>query len=146
MDVLSNRLAQLFSEATFYIFYVLNIALIFCVITFFFTVIYKVLPDAKIYWRDAVKGAMFTSILFLLGKFLIGFYLSNSKASLAYGAAASLVIILLWIYYTALILYFGAEFTKVFARHNGRGIVPYKDAVFIVKKEKQYLLSKETKT
>ncbi len=139
MDLLSNRLAQLFSNATFYIFYIINISIIYLVITFFFTIIYKVLPDATIHWKDAIKGALFTAILFLVGKFLIGYYLSTSTASMAYGTAASLVIILLWIYYTSIILYFGAEFTKVYAYKKGRGIIPHKNAVFIIKEEKKQM-------
>jgi membrane protein len=137
MDVLSNRLSAMFSNATFYILYGLNLIIIFLVISFFFAVIYKVLPDAKIAWKDSFKGAMFTAFLFMLGKFLIGLYLGNSKTSLAYGAAASLVIILLWVYYTSVILYFGAEFTKVYALKKGNGIKPYKNAVYIIKEEKK---------
>jgi membrane protein len=137
MDLLNKRLSAVFSDVTFYIFYGINLLLIFFVISFFFAVIYKVLPDAKIAWKDAFKGAMFTSFMFMLGKFLIGLYLGNSKASVAYGAAASLVVILLWVYYTSVILYFGAEFTKVYALKKGSGITPYKNAVYIQKTEKK---------
>lgn len=137
MDVLGEMLARLFSDATYYLLYALNIVLIFFIISGIFTVIFKVLPDGKIHWKDAFKGAMFTSFLFLIGKFLIGLYLGNSSTSLAYGAAASLVLILLWVYYTSVILYFGAEYTKVHALVKGKGIEPYKNAVYIVKGEKK---------
>lgn len=137
MDALGEQLMRIFSDGTFYLMYVLNIALIFVIISFFFMVIYKVLPDAKISWGDAWKGAMFTSVLFLAGKFLIGYFIGNSKTSAAYGAAASLVILLLWVYYTSVILYFGAEFTKVYALRRGKGIQPHSNAVYILKEEKK---------
>lgn len=137
MDALSSRLEVLFSENTFYIMYALNVFIIFITISFFFAIIYKVLPDATIHWKDAAKGAMFTAALFLLGKFLIGYYLGNSHTSAAFGAAASVVILLLWVYYTSVILYFGAEFTKVYALRRGKGIKPYGNAVYILKEEKK---------
>ncbi len=137
MDALNERLLRVFSEGTFYLMYSLNILLIFAIISFFFTVIYKVLPDATIAWKDAWRGAMFTSVLFLLGKFLIGYFIGSSKTSAAYGAAASLVILLLWVYYTSVILYFGAEFTKVYALQRGNGIKPHPNAVYILKEEKK---------
>jgi membrane protein len=101
-------------------------------------VIYKVLPDATISWKDTFVGATFTGVLFLLGKFGIGYYLSTSNFD-TYGAAASIIIILTWVYYSAMILYFGAEFTKVYALEKGKGIMPYKTAVFIVKREAKEL-------
>ena len=137
MDALNERLLSIFSEGTYYLMYSLNVALIFAIISLFFTIIYKVLPDARIYWKDAMKGAMFTAVLFLLGKFLIGYFIGSSKTSAAYGAAASLVIVLLWIYYTSVILYFGAEFTKVYALQRGKGIKPHANAVYILKEEKK---------
>ena len=99
-----------------------------------FGVIYKVLPDATIAWKDAMIGASFTGVLFLLGKSLISYYISSSVFD-TYGAAASFIIILSWVYYSAMILYFGAEFTKVYALEKGKGIMPYKTAVFIIKRE-----------
>ncbi|RYF90879.1 MAG: YihY/virulence factor BrkB family protein [Chitinophagaceae bacterium] len=137
MDALNENLSRIFSDGTFYLMYGLNLLLIFTIITFFFTIIYKVLPDATIYWKDAMKGAMFTAVLFLVGKFLIGYFIGSSKTSAAYGAAASLVIVLLWVYYTSVILYFGAEFTKVYALQRGKGIKPHHNAVYILKEEKK---------
>ena len=100
-----------------------------------FAIIFKILPDARIRWKDAFVGAAFTAVLFLIGKSLIGLYLGNSNVGVTYGAAASVVIILLWVYYTSIILYFGAEFTKVYTMNFGGGIVPEKTAVFIIKQE-----------
>jgi len=137
MDALSARLEVMFSESTFYIMYALNLFIIFITISSFFAIIYKVLPDATIHWKDAMKGSMFTAALFLLGKFLIGYYLGSSNTSAAFGAAASVVILLLWVYYTSVILYFGAEFTKVYALRRGKGIKPYGNAVYILKEEKK---------
>jgi len=137
MDALSEKLASIFTEGTFYLMYSLNVLLIFGIISFFFAVIYKVLPDATIHWKDAARGAMFTAVLFLAGKFLIGYYIGNSRTSAVYGAAASLVILLIWVYYTSIILYFGAEFTKVYALQRGKGIKPYGNAVYIIKEEKK---------
>lgn len=135
MELLSEKLMRLFSEGTIYIFYGLNLLLIFVIITVLFAAIFKILPDAKIRWRDAFVGASVTAVLFLLGKFLIGFYLGRSNIGVVYGTAASIILILLWIYYSSVILYFGAEFTRMYAIMMGGGITPDKTAVFIIKKE-----------
>lgn len=113
-----------------------------------FAVIFKVLPDAELHWRDALKGAFFTAILFLIGKYLINAYLSQSSTVSAYGAAGAVVLIILWIYYSAIILYLGAEFTKVYANQYGGKINPSQFAVFIETKEvivKELVLSTEEK-
>lgn len=90
------------------------------VITVLFAAIYKYIPDAEIAWRDVWAGAAFTALLFVLGKFAIGLYLGKTSAASAYGAAGSVVILLLWLYYSGLIVLFGAEFTEVWARkHHG---------------------------
>ncbi|OJW78544.1 MAG: ribonuclease BN [Bacteroidetes bacterium 46-16] len=135
MDALSGKLQSLLGDANTILLQIISPVMLFFVISLLFAVIYKVLPDAVISWRDAFIGAFFTGGLFLLGKFLIGFYLGNSKFSSTYGAAASIIIILSWVYYTAMILYFGAEFTKAYSLKLGKGIAPYKTAVFIVKRE-----------
>ena len=95
-------------------------------LTFLFTVLYKILPDVQISWGDVWFGGFITALLFTLGKFLFGLYLTKSSISSAYGAAGSLVVILMWVYYSALIIFFGAEFTQVFARKYGSEIVPKK--------------------
>ena len=135
MDILSEKLIRLFKDYTIYLFYVLNMLIIFIIITGLFAVIFKVLPDAKIKWKEALIGAGFTALLFLLGKFLIGYYLGQSDMGITFGTAASIVIILSWVYYSSLILYFGAEFTKIYAIETGSRIVPNETAVFIIKKE-----------
>jgi len=101
---------------------VISLGVSLAVITGLFAVIYKVLPDATIAWRDVWIGAAFTAALFTLGRFAIGLYIGNSSTASSYGAAASLIVILLWIYYAAQILFFGAEFTQVYARRFGSQI------------------------
>jgi membrane protein len=135
MDVLTAPLLRFFGSSQVYLFKGLNLGLLFVVTTSLFTIIYKVLPDARVRWRDVLIGASFTSILFMVGKWLIGIYLGNSDLANTYGAAASVIVILLWVYYSATILYFGAEFTKVYALNKGGGIDPYDTAVFIMKRE-----------
>jgi membrane protein len=116
--------------------HILNFAISFGVITLLFALIYKVLPDVKIPWRYLWIGAIFTALLFNIGKFLIGMYLGSGSVSSTYSAAASLGIILLWVYYSAQILLFGAEFTKVYSRrHGSQQIQPIKDAVFTDQKQ-----------
>lgn len=135
LNLLSDKLVTFFPHYTIYVFDGVNRIITLVAITGLFTVVFKVLPDAVISWKDALIGAAFTAILFLLGKFLIGFYLGRSNLDLTYGTAASIVIILTWVYYSSLILYYGAEFTKVYALNEGAGIKPKQTAVFIVKKE-----------
>ena len=94
-----------------------------------FAVMFKVLPDAKIGWKDVAVGALVTAILFTIGRFLIGLYLGKSESANAFGAAAALAIIFVWIYYAANILFLGAEFTQVWVRHHGRVIEPEEGAV-----------------
>lgn len=139
MDLLTDKLQHFFGNADVILFKILNLGILFSIITFLFAVIYKVLPDAKIYWRDALVGASFTGVLFLIGKFLIGYYLGSSTVSDTYGAAASIIILLSWVYYSSLILYFGAEFTKVYALKWGHGIEANETAVFIIKNEAREL-------
>jgi membrane protein len=101
-----------------------NALLSFVTITLMFAVIYKLLPDVKITWRNVWVGAAVTALLFTIGKSLIGLYLGRSTVASVYGAAGSLVVILLWIYYSAQVVFFGAEFTKVYSRRIGAVVVP----------------------
>lgn len=99
------------------------------IITLLFAAIFKVLPDARISWRSVWVGALVTALLFVLGKWLLGLYLSRAGIAGAYGAAGSLVVLLLWVFYSAQILLMGGEFTQVFARRTGEGIHPDEGAV-----------------
>jgi membrane protein len=115
---------------------IFNTILSLAVITALFAAMFKVMPDAKIHWRSVWVGAGVTALLFVLGKFLIGFYLGKSNPGQAYGAAGSLAVLLLWVYYSSLILLFGAEFTETWAEEKGRGIEPEPGAIR-VRREKQ---------
>jgi membrane protein len=106
----------------------INILLSLLVITGLFALIFKVLPDARIAWSDVWVGAGLTAVLFTIGKFAIGLYLGKSDVGSAYGAAGSLVIVLVWVYYSVQILLYGAEFTEVYASHFGKDIQPTEDA------------------
>jgi membrane protein len=106
-----------------------NLLISLAVIASLFTVMFKTVPDAKVAWRDAWVGGAVTALLFTLGKFAIGLYLGKSAISSSYGAAGSLVLLVIWVYYSSSILLFGAEFTQVFASAYGSRIVPDENAV-----------------
>lgn len=129
VEAVSERLKRSFPDVTVYVFYAVNILLTLGISTLIFAVIFRVLPDAKIKWKDVIRGAFFTAILFLAGKFLISLYISQTNIGSTYGAAGSLVVILAWIYYSSLILYLGAEFTKAWAVKYGSAIYPNSYAV-----------------
>jgi membrane protein len=108
---------------------VLNQVISLAVVTLVFAVIFKVLPDARVAWRDVWVGAAFTAVLFVVGKFLIGLYLGRTNPGQAFGAAGSLAVLFVWIYYSSLILLFGAEFTQTWADSRGSGIAPERGAI-----------------
>jgi membrane protein len=93
-----------------------------------FAAIYRFVPDARISWKDVVVGALMTAVLFTIGKFLISLYLGQSSVTSVYGAAGSLVTLLLWVYYSSLIFFFGAELTQIYATRFGSGMTPTENA------------------
>jgi membrane protein len=107
----------------------------FAAVVLLFAMIFKFLPDVKIQWRDVWIGAVMTAILFGIGKWLLGLYLGSGAAGSAYGAAGSLITLLLWVYYSSQILLFGAEFTQVYAARAGRELKPSEYAVRVETKE-----------
>lgn len=115
---------------------IVNYAVSLAVVTLIFAAIFKVLPDVNVSWRDVWIGALVTAILFAVGQALISFYLSSAASTSAYGAAGSLVVILLYVYYSAQILFMGAEFTKVYAEHRGSVIEPTKNARWLTDGER----------
>ncbi len=129
IDALSDRLRSRYPDVAVTVFYIINLLVTITVVTLLFSVIFKVLPDARIKWRDVIAGAFTTALLFMIGKFAISFYISKSDIGTTYGAAGSLVILLLWVYYSSIILYFGAEFTKAYALRLGSEIHPNQYAV-----------------
>jgi len=106
----------------------------FCVVVVLFAMIYKFLPDAEIAWREVWIGAVVTAALFVVGKFAIGLYLGHASIGSAYGAAGSFVVLLVWVYYSAQVLLFGAELTQVYARRTGRRVEPARGAIRIEQK------------
>lgn len=135
LKALNDILKAYFPDLTIILLNIANIVISFLVITVLFGVIFKVLPDAKIAWKDVRAGAFFTALLFLLGRYLIGLYIETTAAGSPYGAAGSIIVILLWIYYTAAILYFGAEYTREYACAKGAKIEPADYAVYVEQKE-----------
>lgn len=124
IDGFSDSLQNRFPNVTVVFFYIINLIITLLITAIIFGAIFKVLPDAKIKWKDVVAGAITTAVLFMLGKFGISYYIRKTHVGSTYGAAGSLVILLLWVYYSAIILYFGAEFTKAFAVKYGSNIHP----------------------
>ncbi|WPR70244.1 YihY/virulence factor BrkB family protein [Flavobacterium sp. NG2] len=124
MDALSERFFSQFSDQLFYIIYTFNSLLTFTIISLLFGAIFKILPDAKIKWRQVRLASFTTAFLFMIGKFLISFYIANSNIQNVYGTAGSFVILMVWVYYSSVILYFGAEFAKSYAIRFSSPIVP----------------------
>lgn len=127
----TDRLKLYFPDVTVILIDGLNFLLSFGIIFLLFSVIFKVLPDVKISWRTVRSGALFTAVLFVIGRFLIGLYIQNSNTESTYGAASSIVLILLWVYYTAAILYLGAIYTREYATVKDVPIEPSEFAVHV---------------
>jgi len=121
------------------LFTVLSFVVSLAVVTLLFAMIFRYLPDVKVSWEDVWVGSAATALLFTLGKSLIGLYLGKSSVASAYGAAGSLVVILLWVYYSSQILFLGAEFTQIYAKRYGQEIQPDRHAVRV----KQVTVSEE---
>lgn len=129
IDGIMGGLQARYPDVAVVIFYIVNQLITLSVVTIIFMVVFKVLPDARIRWKDVFAGSVVTAVLFMIGKFLISFYISKSEVGSTYGAAGSLVVLLSWAYYSAFILYFGAEFTKAYAVMYGAEIHPNEYAV-----------------
>lgn len=125
------------STGAFYVIAGINIILLIGIMTVLFALIFKTLPDATIKWADVWVGGLVTTLLFTGGKFLLGYYLSTSTLATSYGAAGSLVLLLMWVYYSSAIVLFGAAFTFVYSKHIGHKIIPEKHAVLVEKYEKE---------
>lgn len=117
--------------------WVLNVLLSLALFSVLFAAMFKVLPDAKISWHEVWVGGLVTALLFVVGKFLIGFYIGQTNPGSAYGAAGSMIVVLLWIYYSSIIVFLGAEFTQVHVRHRTGEIKPAEGAVKVAEEKKQ---------
>lgn len=137
MDILIDHLLKNFPHMTVIAVYIVNLILTFLITAFIFGLIFKVLPDARIQWKHVRVGAFTTAFFFMLGKFLISYYLGHSTMSTAYGTAGSIIIFLLWVYYSSAILYFGASFTREYAIEAGSQIYPNNYAVWVEQVEVQ---------
>lgn len=133
LSALSDWMMGFLPEFMKVVFFLLDFAVSFGVITALFALIFKLLPDGRIRWKTVWTGAAVTTLLFLLGKFLLGLYFGFANPASAYGAAGSVVLLLLWINYSCLIVIYGAEFTEVYSRVHGHGIQPSEHAVFVKK-------------
>ncbi len=129
VDGFSQRLQHYFADSAVVAFYIFNQLLTLAIVTLMFAVIFKVLPDALIRWKDVMAGALITAVLFMLGRLGISIYINKSNVGSTFGAAGSIVVVLLWVYYSSLILYFGAEITKAYAVRFGSEIKPNDYAV-----------------
>ena len=114
-----SRLKEILPEESLAGFYILNLFLTILIVALFFAFIYKVMPDAMIHWKEVLPGSLFSAVLFMAGKFGVNFYISMMSADNSYSSAGAMVVLMLWIYYSATILYFGAEFTKAYALKYG---------------------------
>ena len=130
-----NRLSG--AEAPTMLFQVLTTVIGFVITATLFAVMYRYLPDARIAWNDVRAGAIASALLFTLGKIVIGLYLGHSSPGTVYGVAGSLAVVLIWVYYTSMIVLLGAEFTRLWAQRFGRGITPQRGAVAYVEEERQ---------
>src|SRR6187397_938597 len=135
MDLLLNELLKKFPDVTVVAIYITNLVLTFFVTAFIFGIIFKLLPYAKIEWMHVRVGAFTTAVFFIVGKFLISYYLGHSQMTTAYGTTGSIIIVLLWVYCSAMILYFGAAFTRQYAIEMGSNIYPNRYAVWVEKIE-----------
>jgi membrane protein len=124
IDILNKRLAIILPLDSVILLFTISALLSFIIITLLFIFIFKTLPDGKIAFRDCIIGLSFTSLLFMICKFAISFYLGSYDLASVYGAAGSIILIFAWVYYSAIILYFGAEFTNVYAQTYGQKIIP----------------------
>jgi len=129
LDFLNRTWAQLGLPGEHYVWQIANFVISFGIVTVFFAMIYKILPDVKMPWRGVWVGAAVAALLFTVGKFLLGMYLGRGSATSTYGFAGALVGILIWIYYSVQILLFGAEFTRVYMLRHGTAVVPADNAV-----------------
>lgn len=131
LDILLDKIAAQHPQLTVVVVYIINLILTFLITMFIFAAIFKVLPDARIEWRHVWVGAFVTTILFMAGRWVISYYLGHSRMSSTYGTAGSVIIILLWVYYSSMILYFGAALTHAYVLEKGSRIYPNKYAVWV---------------
>lgn len=135
LDLMLDKLIRYFSDFTVYLSVALNYVIIITVVSVLFYTIFKILPDGKVASKPARAGALLTTILFLIGKAGISFYLGNTNIGSAFGAGGTLILILAWVYYTSMLLFFGALFTREYSTIVNQPIIPKSETVYIVERE-----------
>lgn len=128
ISLLNNWITNYFSLETYVLVELVNFAIGFSIVMLLFALMFKFLPDVQIKWNPVWKGALLTTLLFTLGKFLLSFYFGNFKPTSAFGTAGTVILIMMWINYSCMLIFFGAEFTKVYSYKKGYKIVPSKHA------------------
>ncbi len=140
ISVLNENINHFLPDVMAFIAYGLNFLVSLSIISVLFALIFKYLPDARIQWKTVWIGGIITALLFILGKFLLGLYFGRAEPASTYGAAGSIVLVLLWVSYSCLILFFGAEFTVVYSKKYGKGIIPSPHAIHV--KEEKVVIKK----
>ncbi len=145
LSTFSDLIKGYLPEFMMFVFRLLSFAISFGAITVLFMLMFKILPDVTIRWKNVTIGAMITSLLFVVGKFALGYYFGKANPASAYGATGSIVLIMLWVNYSSMIVFFGAEYTKQFALHHGQKIVPKRGAslIQVTESEKEVMDKKE---
>lgn len=128
ISLFNNFIAAQFGLETYYLMEVVNFLIGFFLVMLVFAFMFKVLPDAEIRWRSVWAGAILTAVLFTIGKFLLSFYFAEFKPASAFGKAGTIILMMLWINYSCMLIFFGAEYTKVYSKKKGYKIVPSKHA------------------
>lgn len=131
LEGFKENLMEVFPNSTVSIMFVINLVMTLVVVAFLYAIINKVLPDALIKWKDVIPGAILSAVLFILGKFIITYVVKRAIMGSSIGSAGSSIILLLWIFYSSIVLYFGAEFTKAYALKYGSEIIPRKNSVTV---------------
>lgn len=144
LTTFGDFVGSLVSQAAI-VLWLINFAISYGIITVLFALMYKTIPDVRVAWRDVWMGAALTAVLFKIGEYALGVYFERSDPTSAFGAAGSVILILLWVYYSAQILFLGAEFTQVYAMEYGAGMRPERGAAVVTAEEKarQGILSEE---
>ncbi len=140
LSAFSELIKDYLPDFMMFVFRLLSFIISFAVITVLFMLMFKILPDVRTKWKNVWIGAMITSLLFIAGKFALGLYFGKAEPASVYGAAGSIILIMLWVNYSSMIVFFGAEYTKQFSLYHGEKIEPKKDAVLITtasEKEKE---------
>jgi membrane protein len=131
LTAVSDWVAARMPDFVLYIFYVISFIITLAIISLLFAMLFRFLPDVKIEWKSVWTGAVITALLFVIGKYALAFYFGKAEPGSTYGAAGSIILILLWVSYSCLILFFGAEFTQVYAKRYGHSIEPNANAIRI---------------